>query len=266
MLSPETVASLTASLAAIADGPALPTPELQVISEYAPVNGPTCLDLNLIHESVWRGLDTGRQLPERVRLTAFTDLMTSTVAEWLPRQPRFTIVGFTLLYDDPADPFAPPTEAPTRVVIALDTGGRRYLGCTGAGWDGTVDVVEAGAPLPVDVVDRLSGNLQVALAALSLLVAAAAAEPHHGGTDDDRELNPGEIVTVTAINDQHADTPRNQAFVVIDGIDHPRYTIAALGGDGYRWPNQPREWLQAVAPAQLRQEGASDGNVIYVVD
>jgi hypothetical protein len=83
---------------------------------------------------------------------------------------------------------------------------------------------------------------------------------------DDRVLDAGEIVTVIAVNDQHAETPRNQAFVVIDGFDHPNYAIAALGGDGYEWRNQPREWLQAVSPPQLHQDRDVHGDVIYVVD
>ena len=87
----------------------------------------------------------------------------------------------------------------------------------------------------------------------------------HLGTND-RVLDPGEIVTVIAVTDEHAETPRNQAFVVIDGFDHPNYAIAALGGDGYEWRNQSREWLQTVSPPQLRQDRDAAGNVIYVID
>jgi hypothetical protein len=85
------------------------------------------------------------------------------------------------------------------------------------------------------------------------------------GTDD-RVLDAGEIVTVIAANDEHAETPPNQAFVVTDGFDHPNYAIAALGGDGYEWRNQPREWLQTVSPPQLRQDRNAASQVIYVVD
>jgi hypothetical protein len=271
MLPPETVASLKTSLAeyAGADRAALTAPEFQVISEYAPANGPTCLDLNLIHESVWRGFDPDRHLPDRVGLPEFTDLLTSTVAQWLPRQrqPQFTIVGFTLMYDAPADPVGPAggvAGGSTRVMMALDVDGRRYVARAGAGRDATVQVVESGMPLPIDATDPLSSNLQMALSALIRLVVAAD-EPHHDGTDE-RVLNAGEIVTVVAVDDAHADTPRNQAFVVIDGFDHPSYGIAALGGDGYEWRSQPREWLQVVYPPQLRQHRDTDGNIIYVVD
>src|SRR4051794_11379562 len=109
MVTPEIVASFQMILAecAVANPAALPAPEFQVISEYLPANGPTCLDANLIHESVWRGFDRGRHLPDRVSLTEFTELLTSAAAEWMPRQPRFTIVGFTLMYDDPAGPIGP---------------------------------------------------------------------------------------------------------------------------------------------------------------
>lgn len=82
----------------------------------------------------------------------------------------------------------------------------------------------------------------------------------------DRVLNPGEIVTVIAASEEHVDTPPNQAFVVIDGFNHPLYVIAALGGDGYQWPNQPREWLKTLSPSQLRQHRTEADEVIYVVD
>jgi hypothetical protein len=82
----------------------------------------------------------------------------------------------------------------------------------------------------------------------------------------DRKLTAGEIVTVIADDEAHAETSRNQAFVVIDGFDHPNYAIAALGGDGYEWRNQPREWLQAQPAPRLRQDRDAAGNVTYLVD
>jgi len=92
-----------------------------------------------------------------------------------------------------------------------------------------------------------------------------AVQTQRDGTDDSL-LVAGEIVTVIAANDEHGETPRNQAFVVIDGFAHPNYAIAALGGDGYEWRNQPREWLQTVSPPQLRQDRDATGQLIYVVD
>lgn len=79
-------------------------------------------------------------------------------------------------------------------------------------------------------------------------------------------LDPGDIVTVHCNHDAHRDTPRNQAFVIIDAFKYPKYAMAALGGDGLEWRNQPREWLQPVSPTQLRQARDADGNIIYVVD
>ncbi|MET7398035.1 hypothetical protein ABZS66_31545 [Dactylosporangium sp. NPDC005572] len=84
--------------------------------------------------------------------------------------------------------------------------------------------------------------------------------------DDDRTLDPGEIVTVNSDHDAHRNTPRNQAFVIIDSFWHPKYAMAALGGDGLEWRNQPRAWLQPVSPTQLRQARNPDGDIIYVVD
>lgn len=85
-------------------------------------------------------------------------------------------------------------------------------------------------------------------------------------TRDDGALDPGDIVTVNCDDEVHRDTPRNQAFVIIDGFWAPKYAMAALGGDGLEWRNQLREWLQPVSPTQLRQVRGPDGTIIYVVD
>lgn len=268
MLPTETVASLMNGLAeyAGADRAALPAPDLQVISEYAPANGPTCLDFNLIHETVWRGTDRGRHLPDRVTLTEFTELLTATVGEWLPRQrqPRFTIVGFTLMYDDPAVPAGPDrngADAPTPVVMALDMDGRCYLRRVGGDRDGTVEVIEPGMPLPIDATDPLSGNAQVARSALTRLVATAtddrsldSAEQPDAPDQDSGPLVPGDIVDVHG--DRWQDDERAQLWVVVDTfID---YTIAVLGGDGYQTNRVPRSDLTPVAPQWIRKVRRDD--------
>ncbi|MEV4511533.1 hypothetical protein AB0K00_21475 [Dactylosporangium sp. NPDC049525] len=91
-------------------------------------------------------------------------------------------------------------------------------------------------------------------------------QPAHQPPDGDRPLEPGDIVTVHCDHDPHQDTPPDQAFVVIDGFWQDRIAIAALGGDGLEWRNQPREWLRLESPAHLRQARHGDGHVIYVVD
>lgn len=90
--------------------------------------------------------------------------------------------------------------------------------------------------------------------------------PAEDAPADDRPLEPGEIVTVHCDHDAHRDTPRNQAFVIIDGFWQDRLAMAALGGDGLEWRNQRREWLRPVSPTQLRQARDADGTIIYVVD
>lgn len=70
------------------------------------------MELNLIHELVWRGWDarfarpaaSDEQLPEQVELVEFLDLLTATAPRWLPEQQRdarFTIFRFTLMYNEP---------------------------------------------------------------------------------------------------------------------------------------------------------------------
>lgn len=263
MLAPETVASLINGLTAYADADrvVLPAPEFQVISEYAPANGPKCLDFNLIHETVWRGLDHDRDLPEQVGPAELTELLTSAAAEWLPqvRQPQFTIVGFTLMYDDPAvlaglDSNAAGTS--TRIVMALDTDGRCYLG---AGSDGTVQVIEPDLPLPIDATSPLYGRAHAARSALGRLLATAADDRGHDSAEqthdrDSGPLVPGDIVAVRG--DRWDDDQRAQLWVVVDTfID---YTVAVLGGDGYQTPRVPRSDLTPVAPRWIRKVRRDD--------
>ncbi|GAB3861842.1 hypothetical protein ACFPIJ_56465 [Dactylosporangium cerinum] len=94
----------------------------------------------------------------------------------------------------------------------------------------------------------------------------ASDQPADQTPDADRPLEPGDIVTVRCDDDPHRDTPPNQAFVIIDGFRQDGIALAALGGDGLEWRNQPREWLRLVSPAPLRQARHADGHIIYLVD
>ena len=264
MLSPEAVASLIAGLTEYAGGDraALPAPEFQVISQFAPANGPKSLDFNLIHESVWRGWDLDRQVSGLMGVAEFTDLITSTANQWLRQQckPMFTIVGFTLLYDDPTDTTAGPGGVATRVAAAADMDGRIYFVSTIAGRSGTVQVAEPGTPPTFDATDQLPpGNLPVALSALTRLVAIAADDLWHDAVDqpsdnDGGPLVAGEIVTVHG--DRWDDDARAKLWVVID--DFADYTIAVLGGDGYQWPRVPRGELTPVSPDRIRKVRRDD--------
>ncbi|MEU2610680.1 hypothetical protein ABZ570_03705 [Micromonospora sp. NPDC007271] len=76
-----------------------------------------------------------------------------------------------------------------------------------------------------------------------------------------RSLEPGEIVTVApALVDEMGE----YLYVVIDGFNDPRYTLARLGGDGYQWPNVPREHLNPVAPERIIRVSDKDGEAAYV--
>ncbi|MEV6377654.1 hypothetical protein [Micromonospora musae] len=66
--------------------------------------------------------------------------------------------------------------------------------------------------------------------------------------DDERPLEPGEIITVAPAL---AGEMGSHLYVVIDGFNDPRYTIARLGGDGYQVPNVERQYLTPVAPGQV---------------
>jgi hypothetical protein len=281
MLQPEAVASLTAALTDYANGSyeTLPAPQFQVISQYAPKNGPKTLDFNLIHESVWRRWDSDRQLPDQVGLHEFTDLLSTTGSQWLPRhqrQPQFTVIGFTLTYDEPlesADSHEPgggsaPVGEPTRVVVAADVDGRRYHVVRAAGQPaGTAQVSEPGTPLPADPTDPPAQNRRAALYALTRLVdiATATTDPQHNtsdGTDgpDLGVLMPGELVTVTG--DRWDDDERQQLWVVVDYLD--QYTIAVLGGDGYQWSGIPRGELAVAAPQWIRRIIRHDNTYGYI--
>lgn len=67
--------------------------------------------------------------------------------------------------------------------------------------------------------------------------------------DHDDVLNPGAIVTVHDAD--WFDESTDVLYVVIDGFNAPRYTIARLGGDGYQWPSMPRDNLTVVTPTRI---------------
>ncbi|WP_327007666.1 hypothetical protein OHA72_10545 [Dactylosporangium sp. NBC_01737] len=281
MLTPDTVANLSAGITQYATSSRKPlsAPEFQIISEYRPANGPRAFEFDLIHESVWRHWDGARQLPGLVGMAEFSDLLLATAAQWLPehqRNPLFTIVGFTLMYDDPAEPATDPdpgsrpdggvASAPTRVLVAADVDGHRYHMVTDASRpSGTVRVTEPGMPVPVTADDPLSGIGHAALRALNHLVDLtntvlgrdAAGQPDR---DDTSPLSAGEIVTVHG--DRWDDEQRAQLWVVVDVFDD--YTIAVLGGDGYQWPRVPRRALTKVTPAWIRRVLRPDATHAYV--
>ncbi|RSM53253.1 hypothetical protein DMB66_39200 [Actinoplanes sp. ATCC 53533] len=278
MLAPEAVAGIAATLSQYANGSreALLTPQFEIVYEYAPKNGPKTFDFNLIHESVWRGWDHDRRLPEKVELVEFLDLLTATAATWIPQQhkPRFTIIGFTLTYDEPAtipsdndagngdvDP------EPTRVAFAADVDGRRYHAISTGNQADPAQISEPGESLPDHAVAPALGYRRIAaMSALARLIDIATSTPgpqpdpaDNGGLDPD-ELAAGELVTVTG--DGWDDDQRGQLWVVLDTF--LAYTIAVLGGDGYQWPNVPRGELTPVTPDSIQRVQRSDGTYGYV--
>jgi len=259
---------------------ALLTPQLEIIYEYAPKNGPKALDFNLIHESVWRHWDGDRHLPVRVGLAEFLDLVTATAAQWLPQHqqgPQFTVIGFTLMYDEPltvptdhvpGDGFIVP--APTRVLVAVDVDGRSYQLMRGVGPMAAFVQVDAPVTPPLGPVrDPGIHDRQATLSALAQLVAVVprtqpddGAEEVGGGAEEvgSDELVLGELVTV--VGDRWDDDERNQLWVVVDNFFD--YTIAVLGGNGYHWAKIPRGELTPVAPEWIRRVIRGDRTYGYV--
>ncbi|MFJ6199143.1 hypothetical protein [Micromonospora sp. NPDC092111] len=77
---------------------------------------------------------------------------------------------------------------------------------------------------------------------------------------DERGLEPGEIVTVAPAL---ADEMGEHLYVVIDGFNDPRYTLALLGGDGYQWPNVAREHIIPITPERIVRVPTSDSASAY---
>ena len=73
-------------------------------------------------------------------------------------------------------------------------------------------------------------------------------------------LDAGAIVTVTPT--QGIDEPPGRLFVVIDGFDAPRYTIAVLGGDGFQYPNVEGDQLTVVTPAHIVPDTSTNGGYV----
>lgn len=72
-------------------------------------------------------------------------------------------------------------------------------------------------------------------------------------------LDAGVIVTAATAE---IDEPPSRLFVVIDGFDAPRYTIAVLGGDGFQYPNVPHEVLTVVAPDHIVLDPTTNGGYV----
>ncbi|GIJ08426.1 hypothetical protein ACFFMR_29240 [Micromonospora andamanensis] len=77
---------------------------------------------------------------------------------------------------------------------------------------------------------------------------------------DERALEPGEIVTIAPAL---AAEMSEHLYVVIDGFNDPRYTVALLGGDGYQWPNVAREDIIPVTPQRIVRVTTGDGTTAY---
>ncbi|WP_432833024.1 hypothetical protein [Dactylosporangium sp. CA-092794] len=275
MLAPTAVAGIAEALGGYAgtERDPLPSPQFEIIYEYAPKNGPKALEFNLIHESVWRGWDADAQLGEDVGLAEFLAVLTANIPRWLPQHrqdSRFTIIGFTLRYDEPLSSSVDADhggidEPALRAVLAMDVDHRRYQMLLGTDRPATpVQVSETGGPLPDDAT---APHRQQAWSAptssrtpppppiRSPTPTAMATRTLAGDV-----LVAGEIVTVTG--DRFDDDQRNQLWVVVDYFDD--YTIAVLGGDGYQWPRVPRGDLTPITAQWIRRVIRRDGTNAYV--
>lgn len=277
VLSDHDAATLAAELGEYATSDAvLDAPELQVLSRYAPVNGPACFDLNLIHETVWRGWPGADALPERVDVDAFLSLLASLpdITSLARPEPHFTVVGFILRYDAPAEPGPAPSDdyavrdQPARVLIAVDADHRFYHHVHEAGAEaGQVAVWTPVTIGPPDTPNRVTHGDRSALNQLDWLMdrlrapndlAAGTAAP-----DEDEDVDPlvaGELVTVTG--DRFDDDERTQLWVVIDHFDN--YAIAVLGGNGYEWRKIPRRELHRASPRWIQRIIRHDGTFAYL--
>jgi hypothetical protein len=103
-------------------------PEFQLIFLSQPPQPPTLTYLT-IDEKVWRAWAADRKLPTVVSAEECTDLLIATAGGWLPGlgwQPDATLVGCSLMYDEPTAETAGTNAAATRVVVANDTDGTLY--------------------------------------------------------------------------------------------------------------------------------------------
>ncbi|MEV6931388.1 hypothetical protein AB0M46_43790 [Dactylosporangium sp. NPDC051485] len=280
MLTPDTVAGLTEGITQYATssrGP-LSAPELQIISEYRPANGPRSFDFNLIHESVWRCWPGADALTERVDVHTFLGLLHNLpdIAPWTQPEPHFTVIGFSLRYDAPAEPGPAPSadyavrDEPARVTVAVDAGHRFYHHVHQAG--AAAGQVAVWAPVtigPLDTPNRVTHGDRSALNELSRLMdrlrtptdpPADTAAQHKDKDEDEDVLVHGEIVTVTG--DRFDDDDRARLWVVVDHFFD--YAIAVLGGDGYYRRNIPRGDLARAEPQWIQRTVRHDATFAYV--
>lgn len=280
MLTPDTVASLTEGItqyAASSRGPRS-VPELQIISEYRPANGPRSFDFNLIHESVWRGWPGAGALPERVDVHTFLGLLHNLpdIAPWIQPESHCTVIGFSLRYDAPAEPGPAPSadyavrDEPARVTVAVDASHRFYHHVHQAG--AAAGQVAVWVPVtigPPDTPNRVTHGDRSALNELSRLMdrlrtptvpPADTAAQHEDKDEDEDVLVHGEIVTVTG--DRFDADDRARLWVVVDHFFD--YAIAVLGGDGYQWRNIPRGDLARAEPQWIRRTVGHDATFAYV--
>jgi hypothetical protein len=82
----------------------------------------------------------------------------------------------------------------------------------------------------------------------------------HEGDAPVNVLDPGVIVTVATT--EAIDEPPGRLFVVIDGFNAPRYTIAVLGGDGFQYPNVEGDQLTLVTPAHIVLDTSTNGGYV----
>jgi hypothetical protein len=275
VLSMRDVATLAAGLVEYAASDReLDAPELQVLSRYAPVNGPASFDLNLIHESVWRGWPGAGALPEQVDTHAFLGLLANLpdTTPWAQPEPHFTVVGLSLRYDAPPEPGPAPSRdyamrnEPARVLVAVDADHRFYhhVRQTGAA-AGQVAVWWPTTIGPLDTPNRVTHGDRSALNQLSRLMdrLRTPTDPPADTTAPDEDLDPlvaGELVTVTG--ERFDDDERAQLWVVIDHFFD--YAIAVLGGNGYEWRKIPRGDLVRATPQWIQRTIRHDGTFAYV--
>ena len=152
MLEPDCVAAIAEGLTdCLHDHCDLSTaPEFQLIFLSQPPRQRTLTYLT-VHEKVWREWAIKGRPPAVVSAEECTDLLVSTVAGWLPDlgwQPDATLVGCSLMYDEPAAAAtgAAGVVTATRVLIARDTDGRLYHATSPAGSGDTAVAVRDEAP------------------------------------------------------------------------------------------------------------------------
>ena len=130
ILEPEHVNAIAAGLAVNAgeDSDVATAPEFQLIFEQAPNDRPKWVDLLLIEQRVWRSWDVQGRLAERVSVEELLELLSCTVAAWMPLlqhpEPDAALIGCSLVYAERTQAGIDATV--TRMVVARDIDGRTY--------------------------------------------------------------------------------------------------------------------------------------------